>query len=458
MEKAFFIQLISYAPLLKAARIIFKEDEKCLNVGKITASTYALFISCRTLDTPEMLNDVLPLLKSSQVPFRLIKNQNLQYRLNAGSFGENEAGKAISIFPNTVIEAIALANRICEATEKYKGPIIPEAQRIGKIVFVQMVTLLGNNIKLTMPNVRNLPFTIPKLYLAKKKNNSILGRFFLPVQILRSSPKGNIYKGINLKRLAFNWCTIKQGNPVALDDHFDRDMRDRLLWQKEAIEQLSPTVYTPHIIDYFEKNESSYLVLNFADGESFGHIVREILAGTEWTKVGNEKKSRLIGYFLRILDLVNSIHEQEFVHRDITDSNFLVMDDDSVCIIDFELSYSLREQRPDPPFLLGTYGYAAPEQLQYALPDITEDIYSLGALLSFTISGCQPHEFLATTPQIIKAKIQRLSGSNQIAAIISKCLQHSRKDRPTIAEIRTVVLCYLETFNHKPYEKIAMAI
>lgn len=439
--------------------IAFKEDEKSLTVGKIEPkSGFAIFISCRTLDTPNLLNIILPVIKKNKTAFRLIKNQSLQYRLNSGDFGEEEAGKTVAIFPCAIAEAVQLATELNEITGHFKGPIIINAQRVGQVIFIQATEKLDNQIRLSMPNLKNFPFPIPKQYLLKQKRNAILGKYYLPVQALRSSPKGNIYKGINLKKFAFNWCLIKQGNPVALDDHFDRDMRDRLLWQKSVIEQIGNEVYTPHVLDYFEKNESSYLVLNYAEGELFGETVKGILNGLEWKSLCGNLQEQLLNWYLKILKLVETIHQKGFVHRDLTDTNFLVMNDGSLCVIDFELAYSLKEQKPNPPFLLGTFGYAAPEQLQYAVPDPKEDVYSLGALLCFVITGTAPHQFLTGNLQSTKAKLFRLSGDRHLTGFVIECLQEQRKHRPTLAGLKENLTNYLKNFKSEQHEKIAMAV
>lgn len=459
MNNKFHYQSISYNALLRAERISFKEDEKCLNVGTVKETCgFVIFISSRTLDTPGMLKICLPLLKQSKCPFRLIKNQNLQYRLNSGTFGNEEAGKVVSIFPATTQELEFLTRELSRLTSDIKGPVIAEAQRIDNALYLQKAKICGNEIKLCMPLQKNVPVPVPLAYRKRKRKNAILSGGYLPVQSLRSSAKGNIYKAINLKRLAFNWCLIKQGNPVAFDDHFDRDMKDRLLWQKEVISKLQAHICTPGYIDYFEAGGSSYLVLDYAEGESLGHHIRRILSGTEWVKIEIENKERILGWFLQAVSLIETIHQHHIVHRDITDSNFILLEDGRLCIIDFELSYSLKDQRPDPPFLLGTFGYASPEQLQYFHPDEKDDIYALGALLAYVISGCPPHEFLNTTLSIVGNKLARLTGSKLLAELACRCLKPSRKDRPTIADIKDTIYKYLDILIIRKHETFPMAV
>ena len=459
MEKAFTVQLTSYAPLLKREGIRFREEEKSLTTGQIQArGGYVLFISCRTLDTPAMLQAVLPVLKGSDTAFRLIKNQLLQYRLNAGAFGDEEAGKVVSVFPCAVTEAIALAAELCRLTASFKGPVVAGAQRIGTVVYVQQVHQgPADELLLAEPDHRHFPFPVPRPFGQKKKRTVLLGRYFLPVQLLRSSAKGNIYKAINLRRLSFTWCLVKQGNPVALDDHFDRDMKDRLQWQRQVLNELSAEVLTPAVIDFFEQDESSYLVLQYAEGESLHHLVKEQLNGKQWKALDSRVQQRLLNLYLQALTLVSRIHHAGYVHRDITDSNFLVGPDGTVCVIDFELSYSLKRKQPNPPFLLGTFGYAAPEQLEHALPDEKEDVYSLGALLAFVLTGCSPQELITPDQRLLRTKLLRLTGCAGLTDLIIRCLHGHRKHRPELDTIQQVIQTHLYTLNPNPDEKITMA-
>lgn len=71
--------------------------------GSIDA--WILYLSVRTLDTVLLLENLLPLLKENNVPFSLVKNQLLQYQLNAGAFGEDLVGKVITLYPKTTQDA-----------------------------------------------------------------------------------------------------------------------------------------------------------------------------------------------------------------------------------------------------------------------------------------------------------------------------------------------------------------
>lgn len=455
MEKAFTIHLAAFAPLLKNEKIAYRRVNHHLVVGDSPIRPgWILYISCKTADTINLVPLILDTLKKNKASFSLIKDQLLQYALNAGAFGNSEVGKVFSIYPASANQAIALASELSRLTDKFTGPVIPEALKLGNTVYAQFATAgTGEEMifKSHADTLKENPFDIPKQFRGRHKKRAILGKYYVPVQLLSTSPKGDIFKAINLKNLAFNWCLIKQGKPSALDDQFNREMKDRLLWQKEVLDIISDQVITPKVIDYFEDDDSGYLVMDYVEGTNFGHLIFDQHNGATWPELSNAVKIQLLERYQKAIDIVIAIHQLGFVHRDITDSNFIVLPDGNLCIIDFELSYHMESQRPNPPFILGSQGYAAPEQLQYAVPDPKEDVYSMGALLCYLLSGLQPIHFIHENQNITTAKLHRLSKNPELTQLISRCLHQDRKSRPGLQALKAGISAYLLTLKQENY-------
>jgi hypothetical protein len=458
MQKAFTIQLTAYSPLLKKLQMRYREDGNSLWVGQYQLEgPYAIFVSCRTLDTVRLLEQVLPVLKDAGCPFRLIKDQTVQFRLNAGAFGNEEAGKVLSVFPQNLPAALRLAAVLGEHSAAFKGPVVADAIRISENVYIQEVSRgLSGEIRLSPPLRRHFPFPVPKAYRPRKRWGGFLGRYYLPVQVLRASAKGSIYKAINLRGFAFEWCLIKQGNPVALDDYFDRDMKDRLRWQRDVLHHLQDRVCTPAVTDYFEQQDSTYLVMQYAEGGTLGRLVRERLNGRTWRTLPKGEQEESLQWYAGAVELVAQVHAAGYVHRDVTDSNFIVLPDRRLCILDFELSYSITQGQPAPPFLLGTFGYVAPEQIAHAVPDVKEDVYSLGALLCYVLTGCPPVDFITPDRKTVQKKLVRLTGNNGLAALAVKCLSEKRHDRPCTDELKITINRHLAGLNQRSHEKNGM--
>lgn len=109
----------------------------------------------------------------------------------------------------------------------------------------------------------------------------------------------------------------------------------------------------------------------------------------------------------QICDGLSELHKHEITHRDITPSNIIIGNDGVVKIIDFGISRFHRNNAQHDTQVLGTEGYAAPEQFGFRQSDSKTDIYALGVLLNYMLTGCIPSE--------------KLYHNSDVADIILKC-------------------------------------
>lgn len=86
------------------------------------------------------------------------------------------------------------------------------------------------------------------------------------------------------------------------------------------------------------------------------------------------------------------LHRANIVHRDIKPENILLGADSQVYLIDFGIARIEKEGRSADTTLLGTHGYAAPEQFGFCQSDARADIYSLGVVMNQIVTGAFPNE------------------------------------------------------------------
>ena len=83
------------------------------------------------------------------------------------------------------------------------------------------------------------------------------------------------------------------------------------------------------------------------------------------------------------------LHSMAAVHRDIKPENVILRGEDAV-LIDFDAARLHKEGNTTDTQVLGTTGFAAPEQYGLSQSDLRTDIYSLGILINVMLTGEHP--------------------------------------------------------------------
>ena len=97
---------------------------------------------------------------------------------------------------------------------------------------------------------------------------------------------------------------------------------------------------------------------------------------------------------LQLCSALWALHSLGAVHRDIKPENVIVRGNQAI-LIDFDASRIFKNESSSNTQILGTTGYAAPEQYGITQTDERADIYSLGVLLNIMLTGKHPSKELA---------------------------------------------------------------
>lgn len=128
-----------------------------------------------------------------------------------------------------------------------------------------------------------------------------------------------------------------------------------------------------------------YIVMNYVKGIPITH----------YCDAKSMTIEQRIDLFLELCDAVVFAHENLIVHRDLKPSNVLVSDDGQVHLLDFGIAKILQGDEPATDHghvtatgvVLGSFGYAAPEQIFGDPITVRTDVYALGALLYALLCG-----------------------------------------------------------------------
>ena len=308
----------------------------------------------------------------------------------------------------------------------------------------------------TVAEVTVTPVEAAKPAKAIKKSGNRIGYNYIIVKSLKESQKNDVVKCLYIKSLTnFGFCVIKEGSYGDTKDKEGRDIKDRLLWQQQLHIQLQGTVRIPRLLGSFEENGNYYLVIERIKGKPLLKACKETNGALRKGLVeGNKTGIAFIDYLIQIVDLLNDLHQQQVVHRDATSNNFIIMPNGKVAIIDMELSYSLKQQYPSPPFKLGTHGYMSPEQLKTAIPTIKEDIFAMGAVILQVWTGISPSKLTDLPMEDLRQKIYFLVRDQVIADSILQCLQPDPSLRSDLATVRLALEQYKKDSQHARKRKL----
>lgn len=96
----------------------------------------------------------------------------------------------------------------------------------------------------------------------------------------------------------------------------------------------------------------------------------------------------------QLLEVLQVVHAQSIIHRDINPDNIIISGDGVLKLIDFGIAREMKAGKNQDTTILGTVGYAAPEQFGFMQTDERTDIYAVGVLLNKMLTGYFPGEQL----------------------------------------------------------------
>lgn len=151
--------------------------------------------------------------------------------------------------------------------------------------------------------------------------------------------------------------------------------------------QQSKLPYVPQIYECMEEDGTLYLIEEYIQGITLETYIEQFGC------LDLDAAGRVIEYLCRTLEKLHS-HIPPIVHRDIKPTNVMLQGDFkkgqgivSVYLIDFNTARVFDAERNRDTELIGTRGFAAPEQYGFLQSDARTDIYGLGVLLNYMLCG-----------------------------------------------------------------------
>ena len=173
----------------------------------------------------------------------------------------------------------------------------------------------------------------------------------------------------------------------------------------------------PRIVDIIDNGITIYVVMDYIEGESLDKILNEY---------GAQSEELVIGWAKQLCDALSYLHSQKpsIIYRDMKPANVMLKPEGNIKIIDFGIAREYKEQNLADTTVLGTKGYAPPEQYS-GQTDPRSDIFAIGMTMHHLLTGIDPRNGEPYAP--VRQWNPELSEG--IEMIIDKCVQPAAENR-----------------------------
>ncbi|QAA32969.1 serine/threonine-protein kinase [Clostridium manihotivorum] len=261
----------------------------------------------------------------------------------------------------------------------------------------------------------------------------ILDNKYKIIKLLGKGGMGTVYLCENI-RLNNLWA-IKE---TKRNDKLDMN----LLSEANILKKLNhPGI--PRVVDVFYENDFVYMVEDYVEGQTlFDYINSKDISDLEG----------IVAITLQVCDIIKYLHSftPAIIYRDLKPSNIMITKENSINLIDFGISRIYKFDKDTDTVLMGSSGYAAPEQHGSMQSCMQTDIYGIGMVMYFMVTKKVP--FSGAEPLIDENYGNAIS--RKLVKIIQKCVQVNIKDRySSVLELKNELV---ELTNEHYYDKTAV--
>ena len=164
----------------------------------------------------------------------------------------------------------------------------------------------------------------------------------------------------------------------------------------------------PRVEATYELPEHFVVVYDFVPGRTLSKVIE-----TD----GPLTPESTVSLGIELCEAAEELHRHGIVHRDISPNN-IVAAADGAHLIDLGIARMRVEGASKDTTSLGTWGFASPEQYGFAQTDARSDVYSIGRILGFALTGIRPDD--ETYEQALKAILEH-APAKLVHAITRAC-------------------------------------
>lgn len=246
------------------------------------------------------------------------------------------------------------------------------------------------------------------------------------LQLLHNSPKGKVWRAI------------------------DQDSNQKVILRElsrfnPVYEELKKYNFSicPEIYFYTQGESSSTVIEQYIEGSTLADLLAQNY------EFSPQQIQRMLS---RLCHGLKELHKCGIIHRDIKPANLILQNPElpeSLYLIDFDAARLISGHKATDTALLGTRGYAPPEQYGFSQTDARSDIYALGCTFK-EILGPQYHGRLipilnkccAIDPQARYQNVDKLLKALNRPPIFQCLAQHKRNILALGMAVGMTAICF----------------
>ena len=180
-----------------------------------------------------------------------------------------------------------------------------------------------------------------------------------------------------------------------------------------------PVKHTPRICALYEDRGTLTVIEEYISGDSLEEILEKR------GPLPEQETIRIAVMLCRILEEMHSF-DPPLIHRDIKPSNILMTETGEIVLLDMNAAKFMDADKASDTRLLGTPGFAAPEQFGFGSSTTATDLYAVGVLMDTLLSGSDPSSgdretFPTAGSQSPGSHIPGSQADPRLRQIIGKC-------------------------------------
>lgn len=256
----------------------------------------------------------------------------------------------------------------------------------------------------------------------------LLNNRYQVIRTLGSGGFGETFLAQDTNMPSQRLCVVKQLKPIHNNPQIYQIVQERFEREAAILETLgSASDKIPALYAYFSIGGEFYLVQEWIEGDTLT---------AKMQKQGLFAENAIEELLINILPVLDYVHSQKIVHRDIKPDNIIIRHrDHKPILIDFgavreSMATMINSQgHPTSSIIIGTPGFMSSEQAA-GRPVYSSDLYSLGLTAIYLLTG-KPPQTLETDPQTGEI-IWRNFANNinpHLADVIDKAIAYHPRER-----------------------------